>query len=45
MAQQELKLFKDYRWIVADPELLGGKLAIRELDSRYRLFSLARRKE
>jgi uncharacterized protein (DUF433 family) len=21
--------YKDYRWIVADPELLGGKLAIR----------------
>jgi uncharacterized protein (DUF433 family) len=21
--------FKDYRWIVADPDLLGGKLAIR----------------
>lgn len=21
--------FKDYRWIVADPRLLGGKLAIR----------------
>ena len=29
MVQQELKPFKDYRWIVADPELLGGKLAIR----------------
>jgi uncharacterized protein (DUF433 family) len=23
------KAYKDYRWIVADPELLGGKLAIR----------------
>ncbi len=23
------KPFKDYRWIVADPQLLGGKLAIR----------------
>jgi len=21
--------YKDYRWIVADPELLGGKLAVR----------------
>ena len=21
--------YKDYKWIVADPELLGGKLAIR----------------
>ncbi len=21
--------YKDYRWIVADPDLLGGKLAIR----------------
>jgi uncharacterized protein (DUF433 family) len=29
MAQRELKPFKDCRWIVADPELLGGKLAIR----------------
>jgi uncharacterized protein (DUF433 family) len=27
--QQELKPFKEYHWIVADPELLGGKLAIR----------------
>jgi uncharacterized protein (DUF433 family) len=27
--QQELKPFKEYRWIVADLELLGGKLAIR----------------
>lgn len=24
-----LKPFKDFRWIVADPELLGGKLAVR----------------
>ncbi len=29
MAERELKAFKDYRWIVADPELLGGKLAVR----------------
>ncbi len=29
MAPQELKPFKDCRWIVADPDLLGGKLAIR----------------
>lgn len=29
MARRELKPFKNYRWIVADPELLGGKLAIR----------------
>ena len=29
MTQEELKPFRDYRWIVADPELLGGKLAIR----------------
>jgi len=21
--------YKDYRWIVADPQLLGGKLAVR----------------
>ena len=25
----KFKRFKDYRWIVKDPELLGGKLAIR----------------
>ncbi len=25
----EPKPYKDYRWIVADPELLGGKLAVR----------------
>jgi len=29
MAKWEPKPYKDYRWIVADPELLGGKLAIR----------------
>ena len=29
MAQRELKPFKNCRWIVADSELLGGKLAIR----------------
>ena len=23
------RLYKEYQWIVADPELLGGKLAIR----------------
>ena len=25
----EPKAYKDYQWIVADPQLLGGKLAIR----------------
>ena len=29
MQEYVLKPFKNYRWIVADPELLGGKLAIR----------------
>jgi uncharacterized protein (DUF433 family) len=29
MSASDLRPFKDYRWIVADPELLGGKLAIR----------------
>ena len=29
MPDREWKAFKDYRWIVADPELLGGKLAVR----------------
>ena len=29
MSTSDLKPFRDYRWIVADPELLGGKLAIR----------------
>ncbi len=29
MPQRELKAFRGYRWIVADPELLGGKLSIR----------------
>lgn len=24
-----MKAFKNYRWIVADPDLLGGKLALR----------------
>jgi len=27
--ERQLKAFKDYRWIVADQELLGGKLALR----------------
>jgi uncharacterized protein (DUF433 family) len=29
MEQHVLKAFKTFHWIVADPELLGGKLAIR----------------
>ena len=29
MKESELKGYRDYRWIVADPELLGGKLAVR----------------
>ncbi len=29
MADWQPAPYKDYRWIVADPELLGGKLAIR----------------
>ena len=29
MPERELKGYKEYRWIVADPELLGGKLAVR----------------
>ena len=29
MSNWQPKAYKDYRWIVADPELLGGKLAIR----------------
>ena len=27
--ENALKAFKDFHWIVADPDLLGGKLAIR----------------
>ena len=29
MEKRALTPFKDFRWIVADPELLGGKLAVR----------------
>lgn len=29
MENRELAPFRNYRWIVADPELLGSKLAIR----------------
>jgi uncharacterized protein (DUF433 family) len=29
MSDWQPAAYKDYRWIVADPELLGGKLAIR----------------
>ncbi|MBI3680069.1 MAG: DUF433 domain-containing protein [Acidobacteria bacterium] len=28
MEERTLKPFKNFRWIVADPDLLGGKLAI-----------------
>ena len=29
MADWQPAAYKNYRWIVADPELLGGKLAVR----------------
>jgi uncharacterized protein (DUF433 family) len=29
MSDWQPRHYKNYRWIVADPELLGGKLAIR----------------
>lgn len=29
MEQHSLRPYKNFRWIVADPELLGGKLAVR----------------
>ena len=29
MENKEVRPFKDYKWIVADPRLLGGGLAIR----------------
>jgi len=29
MSDWKPKAYKEYQWIVADPELLGGKLAIR----------------
>ena len=29
MSDWQPRPYKDYEWIVADPELLGGKLAIR----------------
>ena len=29
MQSRKLAPFRNYRWIVADPELLGGKLAVR----------------
>jgi uncharacterized protein (DUF433 family) len=29
MSEWQPAAYKDYRWIVADPRLLGGKLAIR----------------
>lgn len=29
MEERTLQQFKNFQWIVADPELLGGKLAIR----------------
>ncbi len=30
MVEWQPAAYKDYRWIVADPDLLGGKLAIRD---------------
>ena len=29
MSDWQPNQYKDYRWIVADPQLLGGKLAVR----------------
>ncbi len=29
MSDWQPRRYKDYEWIVADPELLGGKLAVR----------------
>ena len=29
MSGREMAAYKAFRWIVADPELLGGKLAVR----------------
>jgi uncharacterized protein (DUF433 family) len=29
MSSGELKPFRDFRWLVAHPDLLGGKLAVR----------------
>ena len=29
MSNWQPRQYKDYKWIVADPQLLGGKLAIR----------------
>lgn len=29
MSDWQPRAYKDYKWIVADPEILGGKLAIR----------------
>ena len=29
MSDWQPAAYKDYRWIVADPQLLGGKLAVR----------------
>ena len=30
MSKWQANPYRNYRWIVADPELLGGKLAIRD---------------
>ena len=30
MSEWKAAAYKDYRWIVADPDLLGGRLAIRD---------------
>ena len=29
MPEQNLRPYKDFKWIVSDPDLLGGKLAVR----------------
>ena len=36
MQEQPLKPFRNFQWIVADPDLLGGKLAIR--GTRFSVF-------
>ena len=39
MSDWQPRRYKDYEWIVADPELLGGKLAIRGTRLSLRPFT------
>ena len=45
MKSEQLKAYRNYHWIVVDPDMLGGRPAIRAPVCRYHSFYLAWQKE